>query len=110
MKPLRLGIVVQVDDCGARLRIEEAQTGARYAAQYLSGRAISSGTAMSSPRLGRRHAQGKNCILKAPDVGDAVCFETAGRSARILHWGYVNRFLLAAEDTHKSRFLPRLVA
>jgi hypothetical protein len=109
MTLLRLGVVVTVEDDGELVEIEEAQTGARYTAPVRCGRAMNSGIEVAAPYLGHRHAQGPGCELKAPEVGDAVCFEIGSHTARIRRWGYVNRFLLATERSHPSRFLPSLL-
>lgn len=104
MNTLSLGVVTAVASKG-QIEICEAQTGNTYVTSYREGRAISSASQRAVPRLATRHRQRGVCFLKVPEVGDAVCFET-GPNVR---WGYLNRFLLATERAHRSRFLPRLV-
>lgn len=106
MKSLQLGVVVNVD--GSQLEIEEAQTGICYMTQYRLGRSMASDGPLV-PRLAAKHAQGDGCMLKRPDMGDAVCFELSEDAQTISRWGYVNRFLLMTENAHPSRFVPRLV-
>jgi hypothetical protein len=108
VKALHLGVVIEVG-ASERFLIEEAQTGTRFDAKYSLGRAIASTTRSSIPQLSEAREQGKDCALKTPTVGDAVCFEVSACPGGAGHWGYVNRYLLTTERAYPSRFVPRLV-
>jgi hypothetical protein len=105
MNYLHVGVVSAV--AAGRIEIREAQTDDIYVTSYEAGRSVASASPRAVPALAMRHRQQGSCSLKRPEVGDAVCFEESKQNA--VRWGYLNRFLLATERAHRSRFVPRLV-